>query len=96
VCGDATARVLGDISVESMSMTPLLCTQLASALNYSYAGLQYSRQCFLGNDIGQYTALGECDMTCTGSSGICGGACTNSIYNIPYPEGRRQALRSLC
>ena len=68
-------------------MTVPLCVQLASALNYKYAGLQYATQCFLGDKLDGYTSPGECDMQCSGSSDMCGGACTGSIYNIPFPEG---------
>ncbi|WIA38266.1 hypothetical protein OEZ86_001606 [Tetradesmus obliquus] len=42
------------------------CVQLARAAGYKYAGVQYSRQCFGGNDISSFTLPGTCNMTCMG------------------------------
>lgn len=57
------------------------CVQLARAAGYKYAGVQYSRQCFGGNDISSFTLPGTCNMTCMGDPRQnCGGICSNAIY----------------
>jgi hypothetical protein len=66
---------------DSSPLTVEGCIKLAAAANYTYAGVQFSYQCFGGNDISQYIGQGTCRAPCSGnSSQICGGNCTNAIY----------------
>ncbi|MCJ1408115.1 hypothetical protein MMC19_002188, partial [Ptychographa xylographoides] len=57
----------------------------SSTNNYRLAGLEYASQCFCGNALQQYSALGftGCNMACTGnSSELCGGSSRLSVYNL--------------
>lgn len=67
-------------------MTVEICVKYCSGSGYTYAGLEYSTQCFCGNELastGEPVAglLGICGMPCSGdSSEICGGYGALSIY----------------
>ena len=56
-------------------------------LGYKYAGLQYTRQCFCGNEYGRRGVANEadCRAVCPGESKqTCGGTWRNSIYSTGY------------
>jgi len=57
----------------------------SSTNNYGLAGLEYSGECYCGNALQQYSAVGftGCNMPCSGnSSEICGGNSRLSVYNL--------------
>lgn len=73
-------RALPVVAGERGDMTPAVCASLCGG--YEYAGVQYSSQCFCGNDLGyQRVDDGECGSPCAGDGALrCGGAWRNSIY----------------
>lgn len=67
-------------------MTVEACQQFCSSgnNNYGLAGVEYASQCYCGNALQSYSALGftGCNKACTGnSSEICGGSSRLSVYN---------------
>jgi len=59
------------------------CRTHCGLFGYSYAALQWSVQCFCGNNFGTYgkTAESNCNMACSGNSAeTCGGPYANSVY----------------
>lgn len=59
------------------------CTTICSQNGFKYAGVEYGRECYCGNDIlapGAPASSG-CDMACTGNSHeLCGGANRMNLY----------------
>lgn len=69
------------------SLTLQRCFDAAAAAGWHYFGLQWSIQCFAGNNLTLATSLGigTCNMACSGnSSQICGGDGSQSIYEVPF------------
>ena len=54
--------------------------------NFKYAGVQFSKVCFCGNEIARTTEFldeSECDMPCDGdASQTCGGAWKMNLYTV--------------
>jgi hypothetical protein len=65
-------------------MTVEACLAAAEANKFAYAGVEFGRECWMGNKLGNLlgsagvnvrTREGECDMSCVGARGeLCGGA----------------------
>ncbi|XP_077866480.1 uncharacterized protein LOC144354689, partial [Saccoglossus kowalevskii] len=84
---DKSARALEFQADLGSDMTIDLCIN-ACGPHGNYAGVQYSSQCFCGDDYDEYGALDEssCNMKCTGdSSEICGGTWANAVYKSREP-----------
>lgn len=87
-CGNDSVsdRTFSAASESSSSMTVESCVKYCKAGGYTYAGLQYSSQCYCGDTLADDRApqpgyLGNCFMTCAGDSGeYCGGAAWLSMY----------------
>ena len=48
---------------------------------YQFAGTQWRRECFCGNDYADYGTADNCNLPCTGNSAaICGGDWALSVY----------------
>jgi len=63
-------------------MTTEICVAYCAAKGFSYAGTQYSTQCFCGNFYGKYGASDACNYNCAGNSHeTCGGFWANSVYS---------------
>lgn len=61
--------------------TPNNCVKFCKGKGFSYAGLQYSNQCFCGNRYGTYGKATNCNKNCSGNKDyICGGTWANSVY----------------
>jgi cell wall-associated NlpC family hydrolase len=79
---DNESRDLDDVWSDP-ALTVSMCRDRCRQRGFVYAGLQYSTQCFCGN---QYTASAqvgdhECNMVCGGQPGTqCGAGWRNSIY----------------
>jgi hypothetical protein len=61
------------------------CFELAAAKDFKYAGLQYSGECWAGNEFGKYgqKANKECNMDCKKDKGRkCGAGWRNSVFNL--------------
>jgi hypothetical protein len=69
-------RALETQLASSSDMTPEKCLSLAAA--YSWAGVEYSSECWAGMSLSSGTSnasLSDCSMTCSGDDSlICGGA----------------------
>lgn len=75
-------RDINGFAVEGDNMTNELCVSICKEKGFSYAGTQYSSQCFCGNNYGIYGKSQNCNMQCSGNSGqICGGPWANSVYH---------------
>eukprot|EP01043_Picozoa_sp_COSAG02_P011561 COSAG02_NODE_427_length_22498_cov_11.745212_11_plen_656_part_00 len=69
---------------------PLATTHLCADMcaGFEYFGLQYSSQCFCGNEYDSSDTLGDaaesdCNMPCNGDPDVmCGGSWRNSVYHI--------------
>ncbi|KAL8771537.1 MAG: hypothetical protein Q9209_002979 [Squamulea sp. 1 TL-2023] len=68
-------------------MTISSCQKFCSSStnNYALAGLEYGQECYCGNGLQNYAAVGftGCNQPCKGnSSEICGGSSRLSAYNL--------------
>jgi uncharacterized protein DUF1996/WSC domain-containing protein len=76
---DGPSRLNDDMTVET-------CIAFCNDRGYKFAGLEYQRECYCGNDVAADRApvkgiLGVCEMPCKGdSSQICGGYGGLSLY----------------
>ncbi|XP_021352699.1 xylosyltransferase 1-like [Mizuhopecten yessoensis] len=69
--------------------SPTKCTNFCLLLGYVYAGLQYSKECWCGNNYGTHKMEeeGRCVSSCPGSKEEkCGGYLANSIYSTGLRE----------
>ncbi|CAF0744441.1 unnamed protein product [Brachionus calyciflorus] len=59
------------------------CFKHCSEKGYTYAALQYGRECWCGNYYGRYGTADNCNMPCTGNRGqTCGGLYANEVFSI--------------
>ncbi|KAF2108754.1 WSC domain-containing protein [Lophiotrema nucula] len=84
----SNTRLLGTQLVND-TMSTTTCLAAAEAGNYAYAGLEYGRECWLGNTLsGNNTVTGnvrtaedDCKLTCVGARGeLCGGASRLNLW----------------
>ena len=84
---DNASRVLTDVTVEYLTSgnDPYNCASHCSSLGYSYAGVEYSDECYCGMNL--VTPIVEapnsdCNMCCTTefNSDTCGGSWRMQIY----------------
>ncbi|OCF34866.1 hypothetical protein I316_03412 [Kwoniella heveanensis BCC8398] len=69
-------RALNQYSFASSSMTQELCMTTCQTKGYTYAGIEYSSECYCGNSFtsGSVAAASGCSMTCSGNNmQTCGG-----------------------
>ncbi|KAF1350743.1 hypothetical protein BDV97DRAFT_350297 [Delphinella strobiligena] len=87
-CGtdSVSSRTLSAARESLGTMDVKTCVSYCSGKGYTYAGLEYSSQCYCGNTLPTADAptagvLGNCFSTCSGnSSEYCGGANALSLY----------------
>ncbi|OCL01795.1 WSC-domain-containing protein [Glonium stellatum] len=84
---NANGRILAIQQPDSNIVTIESCISTCSSLGYSIVGLEYSTQCFCGNEIIASgvvaSADSQCAMQCSGNSAErCGGPDRMSIYTI--------------
>ncbi|KAH6667842.1 WSC domain-containing protein [Halenospora varia] len=81
---DSPARTLTASSLTSSAMTLELCATFCSS--YKYFGVEWSVECYCGNDFTAGAALvdsSECSMTCGGNSEeLCGAGDRLSVYQL--------------
>ncbi len=81
---DSDPRDLGDYKISTTSLTIEMCIETCRSKGYRYAGAQYGRECFCGNQYGKYGTSDKCvteNYNCKGDkSKKCGGVWTNSVY----------------
>ena len=62
------------------------CKKACFKKGYKYAGLQYSKECYCGNNVPKKVASqqSECNMDCSGDkSQMCGGGNRMNVYKNP-------------
>jgi hypothetical protein len=68
-------------------MSPTACFDLCSQKGYKFAGFQYYSYCLCGNKFGTYGTATTCNTPChADSTSICGGAWTNTVYELPKSQ----------
>jgi hypothetical protein len=81
---DSPARTLAATSLTSSAMTLEMCATFCSS--YEYFGVEWSVECYCGNDFTAGAALvdsSECSMTCGGNSEeLCGAGDRLSVYQL--------------
>ncbi|KAH1434190.1 hypothetical protein KXX32_000683 [Aspergillus fumigatus] len=92
-------HILAESSSSSDDMTVQKCIQTCKKGGYTYAGVEYSRECYCGNSIApekmpSVSPMGKCLHPCSGDpSQNCGGSgyiglyqeCGSSCDNLEYP-----------
>jgi hypothetical protein len=82
---DATARDLDGRMLNRDNMTPALCFSYCREEGYTFAGLQYGRQCYCGQNFGRYGKAPneDCALPCAGNPAQrCGGFWRNAVYEL--------------
>lgn len=77
VVDDVYKRVLAVLKASEDGMTITRCTESCKADGFSIAGVEYGRECFCGDGLGEDVVMTEegCDMRCAGNATeFCGGA----------------------
>ena len=77
-------RVLPHKAHYSSKNTIEICKKLCFEKGYQYAGVEYSKECFCGNDIPKKVAprQSDCNMDCSGDrSQKCGGGNRLNVYH---------------
>lgn len=76
----SSARLLPAYSITSPLNSPNWCTSHCASKGYTYAGTEYSNQCYCGNTLKTAPATG-CTYACTGDKGsTCGGYWKMNVY----------------
>lgn len=85
---------------DAINMTVELCVQTCHAKGYSWAGVEYSRECYCNNAgvvNGGAVASGgdaECSMLCVGNKAeYCGGSSRVSVYHLQTSTAPGSAVR---
>lgn len=82
-CYKDSPRALSVVA-SSDSMSVDQCLKIAAAGGYTWAGLEYGRECWTGNSLAAGTGnatAGDCNMACKGMPGqLCGGPSRLSLY----------------
>ncbi|KAK8088877.1 hypothetical protein PG997_003838 [Apiospora hydei] len=85
----STSRTLKDESdIKPDQMTVAMCLDFCA--KFRFAGLEWSRECWCGNEINLRATKKndtDCDMACPGDKNIaCGGNLRLSVYNSTVPS----------
>ncbi|VUC25017.1 unnamed protein product [Clonostachys rosea] len=80
-------RTLSGVSVKLSNNSPQTCADLCGRFGFKYAGVEYGRECYCGNEIKNEKATeSSCGTKCSGDANqICGGTYFISIWNIENP-----------
>ena len=81
-------RALTASSWSAGDMTINACLAYCQAAGHQYAGIEYSSECYCGNELRNSASLSlpstQCNMQCSGAEGtICGGPDSLSLYVNP-------------
>jgi len=81
---DSSSRLLENYQSGMGEVTPILCIDSCASQNYSYAGVQYSGECWCGATPPPPSSLvpdSECNMDCNGDdTKVCGGSWRMNVY----------------
>ncbi|KAG8958693.1 hypothetical protein FRC03_008903 [Tulasnella sp. 419] len=81
---DSSNRVLGSFTTKMSNLTPQLCVDKCSSLNYALAGVEAGIECYCANALngGSKVSDTECSYLCGGDSDqTCGGNWRLRVYN---------------
>ena len=83
-------RILTNQQPDNQALTQQSCVEACAAAGYTIAGMEWSVQCFCGNEIYNGGALaanqGDCDMACSGDAAEdCGAGSRMTLYSIGTP-----------
>jgi hypothetical protein len=79
----------GYTTTDATGMTQQRCVATCSARNYLYAGVEYARECYCGDELqtvadggkAGLAAAASCDMTCSGDADqLCGGSSLIGVW----------------
>jgi hypothetical protein len=86
----SSQRTLSGFSTSSSTMTQEVCVATCSARGWKYAGVEYARECYCGDEIGTtangaglatQTGEGDCGMICAGDmTELCGGSSRIGVW----------------
>jgi hypothetical protein len=78
-----------DVTGGPAAMTIELCLNACQAQSYTFAGLEYSDECYCGNTVPPTLATdGRCNMVCDGNNEeICGGPNGLTVYQYGASSG---------
>ncbi|KAI0006827.1 hypothetical protein F4779DRAFT_643846 [Xylariaceae sp. FL0662B] len=80
------SRTLDGFAADETDMTVDKCVQACGDKGFRFAGVEYSTQCFCGDEVAQDRlpkngTIGECNMPCAGDAGqLCGGSAQVAVY----------------
>lgn len=85
VVDTANPRPLGTLQAND-NMTVDACLQMAEASGYKFAGLEYARECWMGNTVvglpANASSMADCNMVCKGNVGeLCGAGSRLAMYS---------------
>ncbi|KAJ8317368.1 hypothetical protein KUTeg_005272 [Tegillarca granosa] len=87
---DSWNRLLKNGQIDSDKMTPELCISICKDRSYRYCGVQYSKECFCGDDHsrGKKRPESECNNGCTGDQNRkCGGVWRINVFKTERSNG---------
>lgn len=88
---DHRSRILPVKFGKTDSNSPDYCINKCKSHEYSYAGVEYSKECYCGNtppSEEDLTKESDCNRKCPGdSSKICGGSWKMNVYETGYESG---------
>lgn len=82
-------RTLSGYSTSGAAMTQELCVSTCAARGYTFAGVEYARECYCSNvlgtvangGLGARAVEGDCNLVCTGNGDeICGGSSRIGVW----------------
>nr|VWO96346.1 AP_endonuc_2 domain-containing protein [Ganoderma boninense] len=91
VVDNATSRVItNSVGASYTDNTPASCIDRCDTANYTYAGVEYSNECFCGTGLIstlQAAPPTDCNMTCAGDASLsCGASLRIQVGSLSYVD----------
>lgn len=83
---------------DSKGMTNEMCAQYCKDGGYTYAGTEWSQECYCGNDLGGKDTgdISQCSMKCKGDLfSYCGAGSRLSVWKLDQPEKSNDPVTAL-
>lgn len=95
---DTPQRTLNAYAYTGEDMTVSACVATCNSKGFTYAGLEYSRECYCGNQFvnggGDPLPASSCDMTCPTDGNECGGPLALTVYKKTTSTPARRNLKA--
>lgn len=94
----SNGRALSSDNTVASGMTNEVCAQYCKAGGYTYAGTEYSSECYCSNTLGgtNITDITQCSMKCSGDKlSYCGGGSKLSVWQIAQPPKSNTPVTAL-